>query len=471
MLLPHPWVIFGVGLGLLLGLWLLRRWIRRRVYRAAVRTRRELGFHLNPVTVTRKQKLKRELVEDPKLQALVREECARTGTEEAQAWMRVTDYLDEIIPNFNLLTAYRFGKKAASFLLRSFYRVRIGRSAEAQLNRIPRNASVVFVMNHRSNADYLLVAFLLANRVAISYAVGEWARIWPLERLFKSFGSFFVRRKFRDPLYHAVLERYVQRAVESGITQGIFLEGGLSRDGALQPPKLGLLDYMARANAKALVFIPVGLNYDRVVEDSTLVRELSGLPRRGLRVNFRRSAFWLLGLMFRGALGRFYRFGYAIANFGPPLSIADLAGDADIWGMDWEERKPVIGSMANRLLEAVGNQIPITPVAMVAWCWMQMKSQSVSRMALRQKALETMAWATERNLPLYMARGNFQRIFEMGLRVLTLRGLLLVDGDMIESDSSKIRLLHYYANSIAHHFDRNGSPDGRMAPAPGPPGH
>ena len=446
-------MIFGVGLGLLLGVWLLRRWIRRRVYRAAVRTRRELGFHLNPVTVTRKQKLKRELVEDPKLQALVQAECARTGTEEAQAWMRVTDYLNEIIPNFNLLTAYRFGKKAASVLLRSFYRVRIGRSAEAQLNRIPKNASVVYVMNHRSNADYMLVAFLLANRVAISYAVGEWARIWPLERLFKSFGSFFVRRRFRDPLYHAVLERYVQRAVEAGITQGIFLEGGLSRDGALQPPKLGLLDYMARANAKDLVFIPVGINYDRVVEDSTLVRELSGLPRRGFRVNFRRSAFWLFGLMFRSALGRFYRFGYAIANFGPPLSIGDLIENADIWGMDWEERKPIMDRMAHMLLKAVGAQVPITPVALVARCWLQMERQPVSRSALRQKALETMAWAAERNLPLYMARGNFQRIFEMGVRVLTLRGILTADGDTLKSDPAKAPLLSYYANSVKQHFD------------------
>lgn len=452
MLLPYPWMIFGAGLGLLLGVWLLRRWIRRRVYRAAVRTRRELGFHLNPVTVTRKQKLKRELVEDPKLQALVAAECASTGTEEAQAWMRVTDYLDEIIPNFNLLTAYRFGKKAASVLLRSFYRVRIGRSAETQLNRISRNASVVYVMNHRSNADYLLVAFLLANRVAISYAVGEWARIWPLERLFKSFGSFFVRRKFRDPLYHAVLERYVQRAVEVGITQGIFLEGGLSRDGALQPPKLGLLDYMARANTKELVFIPVGLNYDRVVEDSTLIREQSGLPRRGFRVHFRRSAYWLLGLLFRGARGRFYRFGYAIANFGPPLSIGELIGEADIWGMPWEERKPIMNRLAHRLLEAVGQQVPITPVALVAWCWTQMNSSTINRSALRQKALETMAWATERNLPLYLARGNFQRVFEMGLRVLILRTILVAAGDTLQSDPAKAPLLSYYANSIAHHL-------------------
>ncbi len=257
-----------------------RTWLRRWAWRVALRTRRELGFRLNPVTLTRKQRMKADLLGDAQLRTQVAELSRTTGRDEASLLADLSLYLDEIIPNFNLITTYRFGKRLAGWLLRTCYRVRIGRSAEAALNRIPRDASVVYVMNHRSNADYLLVAFLLANRVSISYAVGEWARVWPLERLFRSFGSFFVRRRFRDPLYHAVLERYVQRAVAQGTTQGIFIEGGLSRDGRMQPPKLGLLDYMLRAGAKDLVFIPVGINYDRVVEDSNLVRESLGKPRR-----------------------------------------------------------------------------------------------------------------------------------------------------------------------------------------------
>ena len=88
-------------------------------------------------------------------------------------------------------------------------------------------------MNHRSNADYVLVSYALAGDVAISYAVGEWARAFPLEHLFKSFGPYFIRRRYREPLYHAVLERYVQLITREGVTQGIFLEGGLTRDGRL----------------------------------------------------------------------------------------------------------------------------------------------------------------------------------------------------------------------------------------------
>ncbi len=192
-MIPKTWWWLLALAGLLLLMLLrrtLRRAYRRLVWRQALRTRRELGFRLNPVTLTRKQRLKADLLADVELRSRITALAVETGREEASLMADVSLYLDEIIPNFNLITTYAFGKRLAGGLLRTCYRVRIGRSAEAALNRIPRDASVVYVMNHRSNADYLL-----ASRVSISYAVGEWARIWPLEGLFRSFASFFGRRR------------------------------------------------------------------------------------------------------------------------------------------------------------------------------------------------------------------------------------------------------------------------------------
>ena len=87
-------------------------------------------------------------------------------------------------------------------------------------------------MNHRSNMDYVLVAYLAASRSALSYAVGEWARIWPLQTLIRSLGAYFVRRRSGDPLYRRVLARYVQAATTGGVVQAVYPEGNLSRDGA-----------------------------------------------------------------------------------------------------------------------------------------------------------------------------------------------------------------------------------------------
>ena len=83
----------------------------------------------------------------------------------------------------------------ARLLLPLLYKVSVGHEPRAALNAIPRESVVIYLMNHRSNADYVLVAYVLSGRVAVSYAVGEWARVWPLETLFKSFGSYFVRRR------------------------------------------------------------------------------------------------------------------------------------------------------------------------------------------------------------------------------------------------------------------------------------
>ncbi len=64
-----------------------------------------------------------------------------------------------------------------------------------------------------------------------------------------------------------------------------------------------------------IVFVPVALNYDRVLEDRTLLRSLDKeLPKRGSPYAARTAlAFWFsqLGLMLRG---RWYRFGYACVN-------------------------------------------------------------------------------------------------------------------------------------------------------------
>lgn len=429
-----------------------RRWVRRFFFRLAVRTRRELGVRLNPVTLTRKQKLKAELLEDSALADFVAARALETGRPEEGLWADVNEYLEEIIPAFKLLTTYRYGRKVAGALLRGLYRVRVGRSADAALDQIPRTASVIYVMNHRSNADYVLVAFLLANRVAISYAVGEWARVWPLDRIFKSFGSFFIRRRFRDPLYHKVLERYVQRAVEAGITQGVFLEGGLSRDGALLPPKLGLLDYMVRARAD-VVFIPVGINYDRVLEDVSLTEEASrtGSPQGSRRRAIRRTAFWVLGLAFRGATGRFHRMGYAVANFGAPLRAAEHLPE-DFAALGWEERRPHLEGLANKLMAAVRAEVPVTPVGLAAWSFRSLGAEAAPRQDVEAACLRHLGQAQAHGLPATLSKGSPERAAAMGLGILLHRGVLAEEAGRLRVVQGREAILAYYAAGVAHHF-------------------
>ncbi len=108
---------------------------------------------------------------------------------------QVQRYAREIVPAFNAYVYFRIGywigKKVSQFAVpraHRLYRRRRPRRAS------PEQATVVFVMNHRSNMDYVLAAYLAADQAALSYAVGEWARIWPLQQLIRSMGAYFVRR-------------------------------------------------------------------------------------------------------------------------------------------------------------------------------------------------------------------------------------------------------------------------------------
>ncbi|HAW48906.1 MAG TPA: glycerol-3-phosphate acyltransferase, partial [Roseovarius sp.] len=95
----------------------------------------------------------------------------------------------EIVPSFSASLYFGFAIRAARVLSRTLYRVRLGNFDE-KLGGIDREATVVFVMNHRSNMDYVLVTWLAADRSALSYAVGEWARVWPLSRMIRAMGAY-----------------------------------------------------------------------------------------------------------------------------------------------------------------------------------------------------------------------------------------------------------------------------------------
>ncbi len=256
----------------------MRWYLKRRVNRAIEDINTKLDIQIRPFQLTRKQALIDQLVFDDHVVSAIREYAKEHDMPSEVAQAKAVKYANEIAPTFNAYVYFRFGYWLSKKMARLLYRIRVGYFDKDQLKQIPADASVVFVMNHRSNMDYILVSFLVAEKTALSYAVGEWARIWPLQTLIKSMGAFFVRRNSGNPLYRKVLERYVNLATRAGVCQAVFPEGGLTRDGIMRDAKLGFLDYMVRdyhpGIDRNVVFVPVGINYDRVLEDKTLVRKL-----------------------------------------------------------------------------------------------------------------------------------------------------------------------------------------------------
>jgi glycerol-3-phosphate O-acyltransferase len=291
-----------------------------------------------------------------------------------QARKQAQTYLQEIVPKFNLLAYYRIGAPVARAIMHFLYRVVVERKPIRDFTeRSQKGAAVVYVINHRSNADYVLVAHMLFKFISLSYAIGEWARVWPLNHVFKWFGGYFVRRRYREPLYHAILSKFVQTITRHGVTQGIFIEGGLTRDGAFQKPKLGMLDYIVSAKrdpefSEPLYLIPTAVNYDRVLEDRNLTDELLGREERATKQGKLATTFdYLFRNFFRGLFGRFKRYGYAIVSFGKPISIDEFArAHPQILSASYEERKPELQRLAETVMTEISEALPVTPVTLVA---------------------------------------------------------------------------------------------------------
>ncbi len=305
----------------------MRGWFRRR----ALRTVHQFRTRLARYQLQQRGHVRAALLQDPVVTAAITAHARTTGLPEDRVRLQVDAYIAEIVPHFNVLSYYKIGYNLAKLLINLLYKVSVDYQDEAALERIPKQDVVVYLINHRSNADYVVVAYVLAYGVHVSYAVGEWARAWPLEYVFKSFGAYFVRRRFREPLYHAVLERYVRLITRNGVTQGIFPEGGLTRDGRLRSPKLGLLDYILTTLndptfTRDIWLVPVAINYDRVLEDRSLIRELVDQGRRPGRIaQLATVTGYITRNLARLVTGRLKRYGRAAVNFGHPALRPRLA--------------------------------------------------------------------------------------------------------------------------------------------------
>jgi len=415
-----------------------------------------LRISVRPFQRTRRQILIHRLLGDPKVQTAVEQYAAQHKVPLPVVLATVERYAREIVPAFNAYLYFRIGNWIGRKVSQGLYRVRLGFVDTEALKAVPENATVVFVMNHRSNMDYILAGYLAADQAALSYAVGEWARVWPLAALIRSMGAYFVRRNSKDELYRRVLERYIAMATQAGVPQAVFPEGGLTRDGLMREPRLGVVDYMLRGfwldGQRDLVFVPLGLNYDRVLEDRTLL--LSADP--GARKPGRFWAAWNtlgfaannLRLMLKSS---WRRFGYACVNFGAPVSMREYCAQRglDFQKLFGDERKRAIGDLGSHLMAAVGRIVPVVPVPLIASIFLKNKGQ-LSELELKSQVEQLIEKLEAAGAHVYIPRKDLDYAVTVGLRMLTLRRLVEEKDGLYAVRPAELPLIRYYANSIAH---------------------
>jgi len=413
------------------------RWFfRLRLERAVKRLNTRLKRPIEPFKLARRYDMIQRLIYDPEVTREIVAYAKNNNVPENVAFEKARHYAREIVPSFSAFAYFSFAIRLARLLANSVYRIRTAEGNDAVFDSTPKDATVVFVMNHRSNMDYVLVTYLAARDTSLSYAVGEWARVWPLSWLIKSLGAYFIRRTARTALYRKVLARYVQMATVGGVNQAFYPEGGLSLTGKLRPPKMGLLSYLVEGfdpeEGRDVVFVPVAINYDRVLEDRVLIAaDQRGDRRFGARISV--VVGFILRKLWQGLTFQETRFGTAAVAFGTPLSLRASGQGAEI------------NALSVELMARIETAMPVLTVPLV--CQALLQKDGLSQEALMDAVGKMMGQIPQAN-----------HIFDMdalemevtrGVQSLADRDIVVLKNDAWTIAEGETPVVQFYANSIS----------------------
>jgi glycerol-3-phosphate O-acyltransferase len=412
--------------------------------RLVARLNTRLQRPIEPFRLARRKDTIARLLYDPRVLEAVTEHAAESGIPPQVAFEEAETYVREIVPGFSATLYFGIAARWTRWITRLLYRVRIGRVDEA-LSRIDPKATVIFVINHRSNMDYVFVTWLVSSRTTLSYAVGEWARVWPLSSFIRAMGGFFIRRGSRNALYRRVLARYVQMATDDGVTQAMFPEGGLSLDGRVGAPKMGLISYILQGfnpGDRNVVFVPVGLAYDRVPEDRILVQAAAEGTRR-FRARPLKVLLAAVALLWRRLWGHKSSFGTATAGFGAPLSLRD-------WLVTAPDKGPE--SLGDELMARILQAVPVAPVPLVA---LALADGPLPRAALPVRLADLTARLQSAGVPLSLPPDGAEAA---ALSLLRSRGIIIETEAGLSAAPGMDALLDFQAATLRQQLENAATP-------------
>ncbi|MCM2680922.1 glycerol-3-phosphate 1-O-acyltransferase PlsB [Echinimonas agarilytica] len=315
---------------------------------------------------------------------------------------------------------------------------------------------IVYVPCHRSHMDYMLLSYVIYQQglVPPHIAAGINLNFWPAGPIFRRGGAFFIRRSFRgNKLYSTVFREYLSWLIKEGFPVEYFTEGGRSRTGRLLSPKTGMFAMTVQSQlvseSRPIVFVPIYLGYEHVMEVTTYLKELKGEDKE-------KESLWNSLKI----IGKLRNYGQGFVNFGTPVSLDEhLTKIAPQWRQERMEDRPkwmsqAVNSLAENVMTEINNSAAVNGLTL----------STLSLLSCEKRALSEQSLATFMDVCLSLARNapyhenttvpvqTGQQLLEQTLALEKLTVTKDTFGNVVSLDKYGQVVMTYYRNNIIHVF-------------------
>ena len=222
----------------------------------------------------------RTILNRPVVREEIRNYAWRKGISEEKAYVEANKIIREIAADYSYSVIRLLHLFFTWFWNKVYDGIRLNHFEEFRA-QAP-DYEVIYTPCHRSHIDYLILSYALYKRglVPPHIAAGVNLNLPLVGSLLRRGGAFFLRRSFNSALYATIFSEYLSALLARGVSIEYFIEGTRSRTGRLLHPKAGMLAMTVRSyindRSKPLMFQPIHLNYEKLMEGASYSQELGG---------------------------------------------------------------------------------------------------------------------------------------------------------------------------------------------------
>ena len=413
-------------------------------------------------TLLERQQLNNAVLGSSSVKEAIIDESRSKRISQQQAKLSAQKYIDEIAGDYRE-GLIRIGERVLTRVWNKIYNgISVGHSN--RIRELAQNGhEIIYVPCHRSHMDYLLLTYVIYHEGLVTphIAAGINLNFWPVGKIFRRAGAFFLRRSFAgNKLYTAVFREYLDLLFNKGYSVKYYLEGGRSRTGRLLPPKTGMLAMTLQAMVKGVhrpvSIVPVYIGYEHVMEVNSYVKEMTGGKKE------KESPMQILA-----AVRKLKNYGHSYVNFGEPIQLNQFLDENT---PDWRESQqegidkkpswltPTVNELANSIMLRINNTAAVNGMALVSLCLLSSNTQIMSEKELVSAMDAYLAMLRETPFSADATLGN-QSAQELLNNTLKLSRLNVQEdnlGRLISPMPKEAVALTYYRNNILHLFAMPG---------------